>query len=196
MRPGPYALEVSLDGLTARKSIKAYSHLRRSSFRLINWARAKGAEQLTEGEDGPGGVFLSPPRYANPNQEATMPKSTAKRPYDYITTADGLVTTPPDSAKILIHTRGGKCVGIYCDQPAKVLKVETKGSPKRATDPRDLTLLSIIGPQTSVKVVGGYGTAVDHVLAMAFDDPDMDDDLCRVLDAHEVVLNGEWSDVW
>jgi hypothetical protein len=54
LRPGHYALEVSVDGVTARKSIDVYSHLRRSSFRLINWARAKGAEQLTEGEDGLG----------------------------------------------------------------------------------------------------------------------------------------------
>ena len=57
-------------------------------------------------------------------------------------------------------------------------------------------MLSIISPQTSAKVIGGYGTAVDHVLAMAFDDPDMDDDLRRTLDAHEVVLDGERPDVW
>ena len=52
------------------------------------------------------------------------------------------------------------------------------------------------GRQTSAKVVGGCGTAVDHVLAMAFDDPSMDDDLRRVLNAHEVVLDEEWPDVW
>ncbi len=51
-------------------------------------------------------------------------------------------------------------------------------------------MLSIISPQTSAKLVGGYGTAVDHVLAMAFDD------LRRVLDSHEVVLDGEWPDIW
>jgi hypothetical protein len=45
-------------------------------------------------------------------------------------------------------------------------------------------------------VVDGYGTSVDHVLAMAFDDPLMDDDLRQVLDTHEVVLDGEWPDVW
>ena len=48
----------------------------------------------------------------------------------------------------------------------------------------------MICPQTSAKLVGGYGTAVDHVLAMAFDDPSMDDDLRRALDAHEVMLDG------
>jgi hypothetical protein len=57
-------------------------------------------------------------------------------------------------------------------------------------------MLSVVSPQTSAKVVGGYGTAVDHVLAMALDDPSMDDDLRRTLDAHEVVLGEEWPDVW
>ena len=37
----------------------------------------------------------------------------------------------------------------------------------------------------------GYGTAVDHVLAMGFDDPWMDDDLRQVLRGHEVVLDEE-----
>ena len=45
-------------------------------------------------------------------------------------------------------------------------------------------------------VVAGYGTAVDHVLAMAFEGPSMDDDLRRTLDAHEVALDGEWPNVW
>ncbi len=125
-----------------------------------------------------------------------MPKSTAKRPYDYIATPDGMVTTPPGSPKILIHTRGGRCVGIYCDHPAKVLVVETQDDPRRMVHPSYQAMLSMVSPQTSVKVVGGYGTAVDHVLAMAFDDPSMDDDLRRVLNAHEVVLDGEWPDIW
>ena len=30
-------------------------------------------------------------------------------------------------------------------------------------------------PQTSVKVVGGQVTSVNHMLTMAFDDPSMDD---------------------
>jgi hypothetical protein len=122
-----------------------------------------------------------------------MPKSTAR---DYITTPDGSITTPPGSPKIVIHTRSGRCVGIYCDQPAKVLCVETQGNPRRTAHPSNLAMLAIISPQTNVKVVGGYGTAVDHVLAMGFDDPSMDDDLRRVLDAHEVVLDGKWPDVW
>ena len=43
-----------------------------------------------------------------------------------LTTPDGLMTVPLGRPKILIHTRQGKCVGIYCDQPAKVLMVETQ----------------------------------------------------------------------
>ena len=57
-------------------------------------------------------------------------------------------------------------------------------------------MAAMISPQTSAKLAGGYGTSVDHVLAMAFDDPSMDDDLCRVLNAHEIVLGEEWADVW
>lgn len=113
-----------------------------------------------------------------------------------LTTADSLMTVPPGRPKILIHTRQGRCVGIYCDQPAKVLKVETQDDPRRTVHPSYLAMLSIISPQTSVKAVGGYGTTVDPVLAMAFDDPSMDDDLCRVLEAHEVVLGDDWPDVW
>ena len=97
-----------------------------------------------------------------------------------IVTPDGLITVPPGSPKILIHTRQGRCVGIYCDQPAKVLVVETQDDPRYATEARHLAFSAIICPQASVKVVDGYGTAVDHVLAMAFNDPLMDDDLCQV----------------
>jgi hypothetical protein len=120
-------------------------------------------------------------------------RSPARREF---TTPDGLITVPAGSPKILIHTRRGKCVGIYCDQPAKVLCVETQDDPRRAVHPSNLAMLSIISPQTSAKVVGGCGTTVDQVLAMAFDDPSMDGNLRRVLDAHEVALDGKWPDVW
>ena len=33
------------------------------------------------------------------------------------------------------------------------------------------------------------------MLAMAFDDPTMDDDLRTALAAHEIVLGDEWADV-
>jgi hypothetical protein len=62
--------------------------------------------------------------------------------------------------------------------------------------PSSLPMLLLISPQTSAKLVDGYGTAVYHVLAMPFDDPSMDDDLRQVLNAHEVVLDEEWPDVW
>ena len=42
---------------------------------------------------------------------------------------DGRITVPPGSPKIVIHTRNGECVGIYCDHPAKVLFVETQEAP-------------------------------------------------------------------
>jgi len=51
--------------------------------------------------------------------------STTLRLYAYITSATGAPTTPPGSPKFLIHARKGKVVGIYCDQPAKILEVET-----------------------------------------------------------------------
>jgi hypothetical protein len=46
-------------------------------------------------------------------------------------------------------------VGIYCDQPAKVLCVETCGGRQFASNPQHLAVVSLISPQTSVKVVGG-----------------------------------------
>jgi len=102
-----------------------------------------------------------------------------------ITTATGSLTAPPGSPKILIHTRHGKAVGIHCDQPAKILQVETRDDPRPAVHQ---AMPSMINPQTSVEVVGGYDTSVSHMLAMAFDDASMDADLCEALVAHEVVL--------
>ena len=127
-----------------------------------------------------------------PRRDRNRPASTHRE----LTTPDGLITVPSGSPKILIHTRQGRCVGIYCDQPAKVLVVETQDGPRRAARSANLAMLAMISPQTSVKLVGGHGTSVDHVLAMPFDDPSMDDDLRRVLDAHEIVLDGDWPDVW
>jgi hypothetical protein len=128
-----------------------------------------------------------------------MSKRTRNRPANArreITTPDGFITVPLGSPKILIHTRQGKCVRIYCDQPAKVLCVETQDDPRRTVHPSYQAILAMISPQTSAKVVGGFGTAVDHVLAMPFNDPDMDDDLRRTLNAHEIVLDGDWPDIW
>jgi hypothetical protein len=100
------------------------------------------------------------------------------------------------SLKILIHTRQGKCVGIYCEQPAKVLVVEPQDHPRRAVDPSCRAMLVMINPQRSIKLIDGCGTSIDHVLAMAFDEATMDDDLCRVLNVHEIVLGRAWPDIW
>jgi len=56
-------------------------------------------------------------------------------------------------------------------------------------------MLVMTRPQTSVKLVGGYGTSVAHVLAVAFDDPTIDDDLRETLAAHEIEIGKEWADV-
>ena len=62
-----------------------------------------------------------------------------------------------------------------CDQPAKMLvEVQTQADPRHAIHQ---AMPATISPQTSVKLVGGYGTSAEHMLAMAFDDPTMDDDL-------------------
>jgi len=54
---------------------------------------------------------------------------------------------------------------------------------------------AMICPKMSIEVVGGCGTTVDHFLAMAFDDSTIDDDLRRVLNAHEIVLGEEWPNI-
>jgi hypothetical protein len=41
LRPGSYTLDVAVDGVTASTPLDVYSHLRKSSFRLINWGRAE-----------------------------------------------------------------------------------------------------------------------------------------------------------
>jgi hypothetical protein len=52
LRPGHYTVEVSCDGVQEKTGIDVFSHLRQSSFRLINWGRAsKPGEQLPQGED-------------------------------------------------------------------------------------------------------------------------------------------------
>ena len=54
LRPGHYTIEVASDGAAAKTEIDVCSHVRRSSYRLVCWGRAKGAHQLFEGEDGLG----------------------------------------------------------------------------------------------------------------------------------------------
>ncbi|MGA2497957.1 MAG: hypothetical protein ABSH20_09460 [Tepidisphaeraceae bacterium] len=55
LRPGNYGIEVTCDGATAKTNIEVYSHLRRSTFKIIDWgSRAKGAEQTLLGENSLG----------------------------------------------------------------------------------------------------------------------------------------------
>jgi hypothetical protein len=55
LRPGKYTIEAACDGATASTPIEVFSHIRRSSFRLVNWgARATGTARLAEGEDNLG----------------------------------------------------------------------------------------------------------------------------------------------
>jgi hypothetical protein len=55
LRPGKYAIEAAVDGATARADIEVYSHVRQSSFRLVNWGRAaKPEEKLIQGENSLG----------------------------------------------------------------------------------------------------------------------------------------------
>jgi hypothetical protein len=116
-------------------------------------------------------------------------------PYEYILTTTGALTTASGSPKILVHTRGGKVVGIYCDQPAKILEIETQDNRRYVTSPRSQAFVAAVCPQTTLKVVGGYGTSMHHMLAMAFDDPSMDEDLRHALEAHGIELEQEWADV-
>jgi hypothetical protein len=51
LRPGKYTLRAKGDGATARAKIEVYSHIRESSFKLIDWAsRAAKHEQATLGQ--------------------------------------------------------------------------------------------------------------------------------------------------
>ena len=55
LRPGIYAVEVAAHGTTASTNIELFSHIRKSSFRLIDWSsRAQGADLTKLGEDGMG----------------------------------------------------------------------------------------------------------------------------------------------
>ncbi len=54
LRPGKYTVEVAVDGSKATTDIDVFTHLRKSDFRLINWGRAEGKDQLVQGEDSLG----------------------------------------------------------------------------------------------------------------------------------------------
>ncbi len=63
LRPGKYTVTAAVDGTTAATDIEVFSHIRQSSFRLINWGRAKGKEQRRPGRRQPGLQPLLRPRH-------------------------------------------------------------------------------------------------------------------------------------
>jgi hypothetical protein len=64
LRPGKYTAFAAVDGATAKTDLEVFSHVRQSSFRLLNWGRAdKPAEKLIQGEDSLGyNLFYVPGR--------------------------------------------------------------------------------------------------------------------------------------
>ncbi len=55
LRPAKYSVKASIDGQQATASFEVYSHIRRSTFKTIDWgSRAKDKEQRDLGEDGLG----------------------------------------------------------------------------------------------------------------------------------------------
>ena len=54
LRPGKYTVEAEVDGGKAQTEIEVFSHIRKSTFRLVTWGGATGKEMLVEGEDSMG----------------------------------------------------------------------------------------------------------------------------------------------
>jgi hypothetical protein len=54
LRPGKYTLEVACDGATGKTAFEIYSHVRQSTFRLVNWGSPNAEGQHAEGEDSMG----------------------------------------------------------------------------------------------------------------------------------------------
>jgi len=61
LRPDKYTIEVAADGATAKAEISVHSHVRKSSFKILQWgSRAAKAEQGTLGEDSLGFNLIYP----------------------------------------------------------------------------------------------------------------------------------------
>jgi hypothetical protein len=55
LRPGNYTITVAAGDHSATTEIEVYSHIRKSSFKIVDWgSRAQGPEQASLGEDGLG----------------------------------------------------------------------------------------------------------------------------------------------
>ena len=72
LRPGKYLAEVSADGATTSKALEIYSHVRKTNYKLINWGRAKTADELiVQGEDSLGfNLFYA--HYGGHDQDANI----------------------------------------------------------------------------------------------------------------------------
>lgn len=51
LRPGKYTVEAAIENDKDSATIDVYSHIRQSSFKLVNWGTAKKENQLIQGED-------------------------------------------------------------------------------------------------------------------------------------------------
>ena len=55
LRPGIYQLEVAIDGTTAQRKLEVFSHVRKSTFKIIDWGCPTNGPAVTSlGEDGMG----------------------------------------------------------------------------------------------------------------------------------------------
>ena len=55
LRPGLYQLEVTVDGTTVQRPLEIYSHIRKSTFKIIDWGCPTNGPAVTSlGEDGMG----------------------------------------------------------------------------------------------------------------------------------------------
>ena len=72
LRPGAYKLEAAAYGAAAATNIEIYSHVRKTTFRLIDWGGSgNGADQVRCGEEGTG-VNLMYGSYAGHDQSANI----------------------------------------------------------------------------------------------------------------------------
>ena len=72
LRPGHYTVEASCDGATQQAGIDICSHIRKTTFRLVDWGGSgKGPEQIRAGEDG-SGINLMYGAYGGHDQDANI----------------------------------------------------------------------------------------------------------------------------
>lgn len=66
LRPGKYTLQIASDGATAQSAFEVHSHVRGTTYKLINWGNPKGdAGQLEQGKLGYNLIYSSPPNAEN-----------------------------------------------------------------------------------------------------------------------------------